>query len=323
MNRRNLLVSTPALVIAPSVLALPTQKEASRLFTASTSPDRLTQEILTKPLRQIGAGRYDVATNISLNFPQLIEQNYARMNSRRLAAALNGMDAKELNGLAQLYASANLNQGRTARLHDLMALRLDGAQLGRVSANFGYAPMYEAVNRVAQEKMQSFLQHSNASYSVGGGGAGTFQSGPNVGMTIYEIYQIYRSAPMGSLAPVAATYMTGVFAIGHLSAAASLGYGIGTSISWLMQTYTPSLHNALGAGLYYMFNPLIQSFQTSSISQIGDAQRDLSYDFGLSPLTPLFESTGGDYGVVSAWAYSSGSSGGSCWLSEDPCPAVQ
>jgi hypothetical protein len=65
-------------------------------------------------------------------------------------------------------------------------------------------------------------------------------------MTLEEIYLEYRTAPIGSLSRAGALAETAQFAGVHLAGAAWAGQLIGTGISWLIQTYAPSLDDAIG-----------------------------------------------------------------------------
>lgn len=226
---------------------------------------------------------------------------------------------------------------RGSRLHELLALRIDGARLGRASRVFGFAPMYEAVNRLAPEKAAPFMENSSPSFRAPTPGDSPLgaasikpvrfmqvQSGPmlNIEMTLMEIYLEYRTAPIGSLGPVAAAYQASVYSLLHLSAAYYAGYQIGSGISWLLQTYAPSVHDALGAGLFNFFSPIVNLFQTGSSAAIGNSQMTLSYSpFGLAIIAPVFAATGGDYGVVYQWSENAG--GGGCGSRPDGCPIMQ
>lgn len=83
----------------------------------------------------------DALSRIRRNTPQVLEQNLARLNGRRISRLLKGMHESELASLARVYTNAVHNSGRRARLLDLLALRLDGAELGRLSRHFGFAPV--------------------------------------------------------------------------------------------------------------------------------------------------------------------------------------
>jgi hypothetical protein len=343
-TRRKAVVGIAGLSASLGIKAAP--PPGTIRYTAATAPDTLTREILTQRLTSFHHGtsrQGDPTPFVRRNTPQIIEQNLARLNGRRISALLSGMSDLELRTLAQVYSNAVHNSGRQARLHDLLALRVDGSQLGRVSRHLGFAPMYEAIHRIAPQKSHQFQEHSNpnfaapvpgaplpmrsaaslkpAAFKTDGTQAPQFikTTGPTVEWTIYEIYLGFRTAPIGSLGPAAAAYQTTVYASAHLSAAFGGGYAVGTGISYLLQNYAPAVHDAIGAAVYSLVEGLFSAFTEGNSNTIGDAEEAAAWTFALGSIAPVFETTGGDYGVVADWA-SIGGGGGGCGGDPDGCP---
>ncbi len=81
-------------------------------------------------------------------------------------------------------------------------------------------------------------------HPAGGGGPS-----PTVGMTLYEIYLDFRTAPIGSLSVSGALYETASFAGSKLFGpygAFTTGYALGTALSDLIQNYAPDLWVDIG-----------------------------------------------------------------------------
>ncbi len=170
------------------------------------------------------------------------------MTPAAMARFLDSMSMREIADLAQLYTTATADNGRQPRLLDVMALRLDGTRLGRVSEHFGFGPVYAAIWRVAPEKSMMFQQTARTSAAAPTPGAmlaslpssaaqikGAIQitAGPNfLDMTIPEIYFTYRSAAMGSLSSAAAAWEASVLVGLRFSGALGYGYTAGTIINY-------------------------------------------------------------------------------------------
>lgn len=91
----------------------------------------------------------DVPAAIARNYPQIIEQNFARMNTAATHAVVNSLADVELQAIAQLCAKANADAHRTGALLLIAADRMDGAHLARLSKFFRYAPVYDAITKMA------------------------------------------------------------------------------------------------------------------------------------------------------------------------------
>lgn len=309
LNRRQTLLSFAAMAAPTLVTAAPTN--ATRYYTAKTAPDALTRAILANPILSLDLPQdADAVAAIHSMFPQLIEQNFAQLRGDGAGRLLASMTPDELRALAGAYAAAAGPQGR---LLDLFALRLTGRDMGRLTPYFGYEPVYEALWRSAPNKSNEFEQF--AATDVASGGIAVMSAGVNVDMTIPEIYLSFRTAPIGSLGVAAALYETAAFASRNLTLAYGSGYAVGTALSWTIQTYAPSLHDAIGSFIYNIVNSISQAVGTSAL---GQAQATASLSFGLGSLGGTFSSTGGDFLVVRAWQTWSGGGGRGCvpcWVS--------
>lgn len=145
-------------------------------------------------------------------------------------------------------------------------------------------------------------------------------NGPNVNMTLNEIYLNFRTAPVGSLGPAAAAYETTVYASRHLGVAYGAGYTIGTGISLLLQNFAPSVHMAIGGIVYGAVESLVNVFTSGNIGDTGKVQEEVSWNFALGNISPILASTGGDYAVVAEWNANAG--GGGCGGDPDGCPIL-
>lgn len=128
--------------------------------------------------------------------------------------------------------------------------------------------------------------------------------------TVYEIYLSYRTAPMGSLSVQAAIYETAVFAGQRLISAYGAGYAVGTALSLLIQTYAPSLHVAIGYGIYTAVDWLSSAWSTSNMQQIGHAQQNSFPMFGVPSYHSSYFPSFGDYGITYEWSHMQGGGGG-------------
>lgn len=311
MNRRNFALATPALAMTGLVLA---QTKAPK---SAPATDRTTKAIVVGAIPSLHWGAYDVVTNVARNLPQIIEQNLCLMDGDKLASFLfRNMSAQELKTLAQVYTNRSSEVSRVSRLHDLLAVRLNGTQLGNASVAFGFEPIYAALNRVAPEKATQFLAHAspnNQAPTVGGtiqGAALLNGPAPTIYQSITDIYLEFRTAPVGSLGARAALYETAMFAGKRLSGHFGIGLTIGSGISWALQTWAPDLHMAIGGFVYDIFTPLFNSIGIGNSLETGMHQNSIALDFGLGGMTGIFSTGGGDYGIVNEWRQLSGGSGG-------------
>ena len=339
-------IGAAILVFAASVHAAP--------FTKDTAPDAISRDILSHPLTRIHEGAphgVDPSPTIHRNFPKLVEQNLARLDAGQLANLIDNLSEAELSDLAQLYINSTSDNGLPPKLLYMIANRLDGDRLGRLSRHFGFAEMYAAVTAMVPAKTQDFLASTYTSYS--GPTPGEMRFGPNgrfaaptgtrlmssnyiapvelsrgymrkVGFgqfmnhTPYEIYLSFRTAPVGALAATGALWETSVVLSSTLTAAYGTGYAIGTYVVGpLIQAYAPSLYERLGSTIGSIVNTLTNSW-SGGASTAGQAQKSTA---------PIFQSTnqqigdfsgfGGDYGAAEAWSSTGG--GGTC---HSGCPPL-
>ena len=78
-------------------------------YTKDSAPDATSRMILAAPLGRLYGtaqvtGDKNAATHAA--FPQIIEQNFARLDALHMAAMVNVLSDQELSDLAQLYANA-------------------------------------------------------------------------------------------------------------------------------------------------------------------------------------------------------------------------
>ncbi|TAA44924.1 hypothetical protein EA655_08485 [Pseudoxanthomonas winnipegensis] len=125
-------------------------------------------------------------------------------------------------------------------------------------------------------------------------------------MTLEDIYLDFRTAPVGNLSATSALSETAIFAASRLAPAAAAGTAIGTGISYLIQTYDPSLDDAIGGTIAAS----LDNFQAAG-SDIEKGHYESAYDdmFGF-PLTNSFAPLG-DWDV-SSFMVDYYSSGGGC-----------
>lgn len=336
------VVGAALLVVGLSTHAAP--------FNAATAPDPISRDVLTHALTRVDEGTprgVDSSPTIHRNFPQIIEQNFARLDAREMGVLVDALSEAELSDLAQLYVNATTDGGLPPKLYFVMAHRLDASRLGRVSKHFGFAPVYTAVTAMAPSKTQDFLAQTHTAYEGPTPGerrfgpAGRFAPKPSAGfvharyrvpneswrmglrkvgvgqflnMTPYEVYLDFRTAPVGALAVTGALWETAVVLSYTMTVAYSTGAAIGTYVvAPLVEAYAPSLYNAIGGTISVLVDQLTQSW-TGGTSAAGSAQQSTA---------PVFQSTsmqitdfgnfGGDYGAAQAWSDYLAAQGGTCF----------
>ena len=297
--------------------------------------DAATVAILAAPLQTIDAGAargVDPSPAIHRNFPQIVEQNFARLDAAGAARLIANLTDREASDLAQLYTTATRDAGRQGRLLDVLANRLDASHLAKVAQHFGYLPVQEAVARAAPAKLSAFTQLANVSSvapTYGGvvssatptltamAGAGVMVPNAGVGQwlnyTPYEIYLSLRTAPVGSLGVAGALYETAAI-VGVVWKQAAWGYAAGTIVAQLLQTYAPSTWDAIGGTISGMADQLTSAVSLYSQGQI---EAGTLAAFGLDPsinLSPAandsMTSSGGDYGSTQGLPTFTGGGGG-------------
>lgn len=308
-------------------------------YTVITSPEDVSRNILASPLKMIDEGvnadRSNFAEVVNRNFPKLIEQNFARLNGGKMAVLLDGLSDQELSDLAQLYVNATADHGLPPALLYVMADRLSVDRLARVSQHFGYQRVYPAVAAMAPAKLGGFLK--TASSMRMGPVAGEMRFGPNgvyaqrvvgpagglqtalppykyLNMTPYQIYESFRTAPVGALGVQGALYQSAIV-IGAAYSAYNVGYKIGQDVVGpLIQTYAPDFYAGIGPVTYGMIDNLTTIWD-KSIDFIGKNLTDLLPVF--PAITPAqnkdFKEKGGDYQTTGPMVvYLNGIAGGAC-----------
>jgi hypothetical protein len=332
-SRRNLL---SILATGPFVCSLPAVAAGlGPPYTQKTAPDALSRQILAARLSKLDQGApvgVHPGYTIHRNMPQIIEQNLARMDPPRMTRLLKNMSPAEWSDLAQLYTTAVADTGHAPRLLDVMATRLNGSQLAAVSQHFGFASTYEAVLRAAPAKALEFQQYSSTAFLSPAPGLlqfgpqGRFAStsklekpgpahtpngiGQFLNYTPYEIYLSFRTAPIGALGVAGALYESAVVMSSALGGAYTTGYAIGTAISPLIQTYAPSLWDAIGGTIYEMIESI---FSAPTPEARGEAEYNGAGLFDLGTTGDAIGATGGDYQVCVDWYdWAYGDGGGGC-----------
>lgn len=252
------------------------------------------------------ATREQHETHMRAIFPQIVEQNVARLRPAAWGRYMRLASDRELRELAMLY-NADLNaQSRQGRLLPMVAVRASDAELLRWGKAFGSMPVYEAVARFAPQKLAGFERGISGALVADVPLNQSFT--PNLDMTIMRIYQGFRAAPIGASSIPASIYQTATYAGGHLVAAFSTGYAIGTGISYLLTNFAPSVNDAIGGTLYEM----MQGLSGLTGIPISQAQEEATYGFQVTDYAALFEQTGGDYGAVEEWSIAAGYGGSGC-----------
>jgi len=197
---------------------------------------------------------------VDANFGDVMEANFAAASTEQLISRLSD---KELAAIARHYQ-------RTRGMSDTpllatFAKRLSDKALLRVAAAFDRKAVSAAVEKYSGSAVRaSFTEHVSVvqpdllpggGEGGGGGGGGSTGGGsggggaaaaPTTDMTLEEIYLDFRTAPVGSLSPASAMSETALFASQRVLPAAAAGTAIGTGINYLIETYDPSLSDAIG-----------------------------------------------------------------------------
>lgn len=252
-----------------------------------------------------------IRTQFRANFPQLIEQNFAVMSPRRLAGSVAGLSEQEMAALAQAYSRANADLNRQGLLLPLLALRATPTQLQRIAAHFGESEVLHALQVYSPGKLMQFQAtplYRPQTLGKGGGGPAPF-----LDMSIGDIYLSFRTAPYGaSLGVSSSLLMTATVAGGSLLGAWSFGYEtVGPTVSSLIQTYAPALHNAIGSGINWFVEGLRDSL--TNPAALGNMEKEGADMFELLPIAyNTLGSTGGDFGALEDWRDYAGGASLSC-----------
>jgi hypothetical protein len=214
---------------------------------------------------------------IKARFASVIEGNFANGAAENIIRHLSD---RELTDLAARY-----NENTEAARRPLLAIfatRLTDQSLVRVASAFGKSAVTNAVNTYSSAEMKAAALPQIASLPT------KIQpmTAPTTDMTINEIYLEFRTAPVGSVGPASALSETAMFAASRISVAAWAGYAIGTQISNAIETYDPSLSDAIGGTVAGMVNQVQNAGSDIKEGQVEKALDDL---FG----NPVWNS--GDY----------------------------
>ncbi len=313
--------------VAVAAAMLSANASAATSYTAITAPDAESRLVLAHPFTSVNQWKnssagMDLAVHAS--FPQIIEQNFAKLDAEGSANLLHSLSDLELAHLSQLYTNAVTDAGGTAHLHNILASRLEARDLARVSKYFGYAAMAVAINNVAPQKSFAFGQLASAEamgpragarlLTIGAPGASTnlLGLGQYLHYTPYEVYLSFRTAPVGSLGVAGSLYESGVIFGMGVTLAATVGYQAGSVLSTLIQTYDPSLNDAIGGTI----SEMVAQFQTTwNQTQIGVWQSNLGSQIPMTVQQRIDQvSYGGDFGVSADWEFAVGGSGASCGM---------
>lgn len=220
------------------------------------SPRGLSAKILTtksSKVAGVGSAALVIGTTpeaIHKNFASVIEANFANGPTETLLGRLSD---KELVALARHYQDVAGTQ--STPLLKTLASRVSDEGMIRVARAFDQQAVRTAVINYAPASVrESFTNRMDVvqtpllASDIRAGGISKMGTSPapTVDMTLNEIYLDYRTAPVGSLSPAGALAETAMFAGGRLTAAAGVGYELGTQINGLIDEYDPDLGDAIG-----------------------------------------------------------------------------
>lgn len=279
-------------------------------FAAPVDP---TDAVISSAVAKIDQGALpSEALNIAINrnFPQVQEQNFARMGPLKTQALIDTLSDLELSHLAQAYTNAIADTGRTANLLPLLAIRLDGQRLAKVASHFGYASVYAAISTYAPTKLSAF--QANVTYAapeivVGAPPRGSSMQPMGGGLTKYynwtptQIYLDLRTAPVGALGTVGALYETAAIFGTYIPIAWEAGQTAGTAIKNIIATYDPPLYDAIGGTVANMVVNLTAAYDLTSQ---GNIQSGIGAVFGVSSSVRNAQTSyGGDYNNSAGWDF--------------------
>jgi hypothetical protein len=250
------------------------------------------QPIFQNTKSRLGTTQEDVQAN----FATVIENNFQSGSTEHL---LNNLSDRELQELARSYAFST--QGKEQPLLKVFAQNLSDQGLVRAARAFGEKSVGEAVKLYASPNVRSaFAQKllTENPTSLPTSEFVTPMTAPTLDMTILEIYLEFRTAPVGSVGPTAAIAETSMFAAKNIAIAASVGWAIGTQISNLIETYDPSLNDAIGGTVAGMVDATNQSW-----SQLRQGQYQASFDALFGYPVSNSSNPAGDFGEFQALDY--------------------
>lgn len=258
---------------------------------------------------------------IHARFAGVVEQNFRTGNVNKI---VHNMSARELADLAAVYKNAT---STPSVLLQIVAKGVDADGLASVASAFGQEETAAAVVRyapaaVAKEftqlpvkiAVERSVQVSKAltatratgvvspDIPTGGGGPPPLPPQPNTGMTPYEIYLEFRTAPYGTMGVLQSLYEAAMFMGGPVSKAAGRGYAVGTAVSQLIQTYDPTLDDAIGGTISNMIDQIGEAATELAQGQIEAAWNSLfAIPNVASPTSvPIPPTSAGDFGVTTS-----------------------
>ena len=313
-------------VFTAAVATLSMDASAATSYSAITAPDAESRAVLAHPFVAVSQWKSSTAgldAAVNASFPQIIEQNFARLDSAGSAALLHSLSDVELAHLSQLYTNAVTDAGHASHLQSILASRLEAPDLARVSKYFGYASMAAAVSLVAPQKSFAFQQIADtATVSPTPGarlltlqsshvGVNLIGSGQFLNDTPTQVYLSFRTAPAGALGASGAIFEVGVVVAEGACLACHGGSAASSVVRSLVQTYDSELEDAVGGPIDHM----IVNYTTSWNQTLrGNWQESLGSSFSLNSQQIDIETYhGGDYGVTLDWEYvATGVGGGNC-----------
>jgi hypothetical protein len=163
---------------------------------------------------------------------------------------------RELKDLADLVHQKG-TKIQTQALLDILAERLSDKSLLRIAGTFGKEETLKSVDNYASDPVKaSFLQKISYVTMVPTTLELTPMAGPapNLDMTLRQIYLEYRLQTVGGLSARSAMAETAMYADSPLGWSAGMGYAVGTGINYLIETYDPSLSDAIGGTIANMWD---------------------------------------------------------------------
>lgn len=209
---------------------------------------------------------------IKQRFASVIESNFANGAPETI---VNRLSDRELSDLATRYNALTTPGNRP--LLTTFATRLGSESLIRVAGAFGPSAVGAAVKAHASPAVQAAVLPALAGLAPKGVAIQPLVA-PTTDMTIQEIYLEFRTAPVGSLGAASALSETAIFAASRIGIAWWVGNAIGTQINNAIETYDPSLSDAIGGTVAGMVNA-VQS--AANDVQEGQYEKGIDDLFGL------------------------------------------
>lgn len=267
---------------------------------------------------------------IQRNFARIVESHFASGMAERIVDRLSD---KELAGLAKAYRRSAGQQDQ--RLLKTFASRLSDKALLRVASAFGRTAVTNAVREYSSPAVKaSFMANASAIVPLvgqsttspylragGPGGRGGLPLPPpkpsstDWRNTLRDIYLDYRTDSVLELTAGEALSATVIYTATAVAGAWTAGYAVGTGLNHVIETYDPSLGDAIGGTVAGMLDQGKQAW-----TNLEEGHLESSFDalFGL----PISDSTQpfGPYGMTAPmvdyyqWSGApSGFNGGNGW----------